>query len=575
VESGERGTQPLGRFLFSHLRSLGVHHCFGLPGDYILPLFRQLEETPGIEGVVATHEPCAAFSADAYARYTGLGVLLVTYGVGGLNALNGVACAHAESSPVLVVSGGPRSGSEGDRPFAAEGHHFVKHASSQLDAYRQVTDLALRVESRETAAQTIRRAAAHAARVKLPVYLEIPTDLMTAGIPVGGGAPEPQPSGAVDRVVPFFVDRIREARNPVLLAGVEVARYGLQAEVRRIMQAGKIPVATSILGKGVFDEWEPGMLGVYGGVLSPARATRKIVEGADLVVMLGMKVTDVNCGAFTADLDRDRVLVARSGWVGDGRFRFGRDVPFDRFVRELSLAVPYVTTARGWPDVKRPDVRASGRLMDRYLAAIEDRLTEKHVVIADAGDGCYGSLFLRTRRDGGYLAPTFYNSMGFAVPAAVGVQLADPACRPIVLVGDGAFQMTGLELSTLASRGLNPVVVVFNNDGYGTQRLFVDGPFNDIRRWNYGKIVDLIGGGRSWRATTEKELGDALDAALGYVEGPSLIEAVLPKGSISTGLELFGRALMREKNGICPLNRDDEPCGHQDRCAFCRASIWE
>lgn len=101
---------PLGKYLFQYLRKKGVEHCFGLPGDYILPLYRALEDTEGIVPIIGTHEPCAAFSADAYARQRGLGVLLVTYGVGGFNALNGVAGAYAESSPLLIISGGPPSG---------------------------------------------------------------------------------------------------------------------------------------------------------------------------------------------------------------------------------------------------------------------------------------------------------------------------------------------------------------------------------------------------------------------------------------------------------------------------------
>jgi len=214
-------------------------------------------------------------------------------------------------------------------------------------------------------------------------------------------------------------------------------------------------------------------------------------------------------------------------------------------------------------------------LMDRYLALIEAHLDERTVVIADTGDACYGSLFMTTRRDNGYLAPTFYNTMGFAVPAALGVQLADPECRPIVLVGDGAFQMTGLEFSNLASRGLNPIVVVFNNSGYATQRIFTDGAFNDIKQWNYARIVDLVGGGKAWRVTTAQEMKNALQAAIEFTSGPSLIEAVVERGEISSGLRRFGQALRREKTGMCPLNEGNVPCTHEDHCGFCRAAIWE
>ncbi len=575
---GSQEVHTLDHFLFSYLHDIGVRHCFGMPGDYILPLFKSLEQTRGIEAVVATHEPCAAFSADAYGRLAGLGVLLVTYGVGGFNAMNGVAGAYAESSPLLVISGGPRRDATDTASFLAPAvHHYVKHQTSQLEAYRQVTDLALRIKAPETAAATIRRAVTHAKMRKLPVYLEIPTDLMQADIPTYDqeNLEELEDDKIVERAVAFFLDRIYAARNPVLVVGEEVGRYGLQAQVRRIMHARNIPVATSVLGKGIFDETEAGMLGVYAGVLSKTSEVREMVEEADLVVMLGVKMTDVNCGIFTADLEQERILVAKSGWLGDGAMRFSGNIPFDWFVAMLAAKIQPADSPRAWPRLPVADYGDSPVLMDRYLAMIEAHLDDKSVVIADTGDACYGSLFMTTRRDNGYLAPTFYNTMGFAVPAALGVQLAAPECRPIVLVGDGAFQMTGLEFSNLASRGLNPIVVVFNNSGYATQRIFTDGTFNDINQWNYARIVDLVGGGKAWRVTTAQEMKDALQASIEFTHGPSLIEAVVERGEISTGLRRFGQALRREKTGMCPLNESNVPCTHEDHCGFCRAAIWE
>jgi indolepyruvate decarboxylase len=578
IVDGPKAQQPLGHFLFSFLRDQGVRHCFGIPGDYILPLFKVLEQTEGIEAVVTTHEPCAAFSADAYGRYTGLGVLLLTYGVGGFNAMNGVAGAYAESSPLLVISGGPRRGSGSPRSlFTPETHHAVKHLSSQLEAYGHITDLAQRIESPGEAAAMIRQSVRHAMRAKLPVYLEIPTDMLMEEIPVPAEDPPPEAvdSDTLDEAVSFFIERLHGADDPVLIAGAEVGRYGLQREIRELMTARNMPVATSVLGKGLFDEKEPGILGVYAGVISQNDEMRRIVESADLVLMIGVKVTDVNCGAFTANLRKSRLLVAKSGHVGDGYMRFSDSIPLDRFVKRLAEKIAPMEFSQAWPIIPMPDLSASEILMDRYLSVIDKHLDEQTIVIADTGDACYGSLFMTVRRENGYLAPTFYNTMGFSVPAALGVQLAEPASRPIVLVGDGAFQMTGLEFSTLLSRGLNPVIIVFNNSGYGMQRIFVDGRFNDIRLWDYTRIVDFTGGGQAFRVENDVDMERALQAALRYEEGPSLIEAVVPKGELSTGLATLGKALVREKTGACPLKQDGVSCRHENSCAFCRATIWK
>ena len=576
--------KSLSQFLFSYLRDCGVKFCFGVPGDYILSLFKALEETPGIEAVVSTHEPGAAFSADAYGRISGLGVLMVTYGVGGFNAMNGVACAYAESSPLLVISGGFPTGTYGGdnkNLFTPDAHHFVKHFASQRNAYRNITDLDLRIESGDTAAHTIIRAVTHAFKTKLPVYLEIPTDLMNAQIPLPDRIEELKHEDSeiemdvVERAVSLFIERIETAHYPVILTGVEIGRYGLQDEILHMMKARNIPIATTILAKGTFDESREGILGVYAGVISQSTETRKIVEKSDLVIMLGVKVTDVNCGIFTAELKREKILIAKSGWIGDGYMRISNEIPFPTFITHLSKKIIPVNHEPTWPDIPQPGLGFSDILIDRYFGVINRFLDGSNVVIADTGDSCYGSLFMTIRRKNGYIAPTFYNTMGFAVPAALGVQLADPRCRPVVLVGDGAFQMTGFELSVIAKWSLNPIVIIFNNKGYGMQRIFVDGPFNDIKEWDYTRIVDLLGGGKAWKVSTAAEMEDALKNAIKNKPGFSLIEAVLPKKEVSTGLQLMGKALTREKKGICPFNVDNKSCSHQHHCSFCRATIWK
>jgi indolepyruvate decarboxylase len=144
-----------------------------------------------------------------------------------------------------------------------------------------------------------------------------------------------------------------------------------------------------------------------------------------------------------------------------------------------------------------------------------------------------------------------------------------------VLVGDGAFQMTGLEFSNMVRLGLDPIVVLFNNDGFGMQRVFQDGAFNAIQSWDFQRVVDLVGGGRAWRVSSPEELDRALGEAEAFREGPSLVEVVYPKGVISTGLRLISQALLREKTGHCPLAPPGATsCEHAGQCGFCRAAIW-
>jgi indolepyruvate decarboxylase len=134
-------------------------------------------------------------------------------------------------------------------------------------------------------------------------------------------------------------------------------------------------------------------------------------------------------------------------------------------------------------------------------------------MIADIGDAIFGAVGIRSARQAQFIAPAYYMSMGFAVPASIGVALASPALRPYVLVGDGAFQMTGAEVSTAVRLGLNPIIIVLNNDGYGTMRKIREGCFNVITQWNYSKICELVGGGRGVSASTTGEFVDALQRA--------------------------------------------------------------
>jgi indolepyruvate decarboxylase len=177
-------------------------------------------------------------------------------------------------------------------------------------------------------------------------------------------------------------------------------------------------------------------------------------------------------------------------------------------------------------------------------------LTDDTVVIADPGDAMFAALDLPVRRSHEFLANAFYASLGFAVPASIGAQLAAPSRRPLVLVGDGAFQMTGLELSTSVRFGLDPIVIVLDNGGYAIERLMVDGSFNDILAWDHLKLVDLFGAGTGFEVRTEEDLDGALAGALAATGAPSIIRVRLDPRDTSPATqrlaERFGRAAKDE-----------------------------
>jgi indolepyruvate decarboxylase len=186
---------------------------------------------------------------------------------------------------------------------------------------------------------------------------------------------------------------------------------------------------------------------------------------------------------------------------------------------------------------------------DRLMIADVVRIVSLHLderccVVADVGDAIFGAVGIRSARQAQFIAPAYYMSMGFAVPASIGVAMAAKKLRPYVLVGDGAFQMTGVEISTIVRLGLNPIILILNNDGYGTMRKIINGSFNVITRWNYGKICELVGGGKTATVSTKGELDDALSRARNARE-VHVIEIKIPRNNVSVQLARIGREVAK------------------------------
>ncbi|MBY0408231.1 MAG: hypothetical protein K2Q01_11110, partial [Rickettsiales bacterium] len=179
---------------------------------------------------------------------------------------------------------------------------------------------------------------------------------------------------------------------------------------------------------------------------------------------------------------------------------------------------------------------------DAFFRILGLTMDENATVVCDTGDSLFGAISLRTTQKSNFLADAYYLSMGFAVPASVGACVAKPDSRVYCLVGDGAFQMTGLEISTFAKYGMKPIICILNNDGYGTQRYIIDGPFNNIHRWEYAKLRDVINYGKSVRVSTKGELEKALKEAT-QGDDMYIIEVIIPRTDCSEPLRRLTKNL--------------------------------
>ncbi len=542
-------TPTIGEYLLRKLESYGIEHIFGVPGDYVLRFYNCIEQSP-IQHIGMTREDAAGYAADAYARTRGMGAICVTYCVGGLSTVNAVAGAYAEKSPIVVISGAPGIK---ERANDALLHHKVRDFHTQQRIYDEITVATALLDTPFTAFNDIDRVLDAVYRYKRPGYIEIPRDRVDAR---GTRYQAPSTSQHIsdpevlDAAVEDACNFINKSKKPVILAGVELHRFGYQDKLIRLVEEKRIPVVATLLGKSVIPESHPLYLGIYEGAMGK-KDVREFVEDSDCVIILGAFMTDVNLGIYTANLDRGRSIYATSEKL-TVRYRTYEDVMFADFIDGINS--PKLRKRRkpklDWtlrdaePFTVEPDTPLTvSRLFQHLNEFISDELT----VIADVGDSLFGAVELQIHQHTNFISPAYYTSMGFAVPASVGAQLSMPDTRCLVIVGDGAFQMTGTELSTVARHSFNPIILVLNNHGYGTERQLLEGPFNDIGCWNYSGIPSLFGTGRGFHVRTEGEFDNAIKAALAETRHFTLIEAELEKLDTSPAL---ARLAERMSDGI-------------------------
>ncbi|MDK9717011.1 MAG: thiamine pyrophosphate-binding protein [Trichlorobacter sp.] len=538
-------------YLLQRLKELGVDHLFGVPGDYVLDFLDQVVESP-IEWVGNCNELNAGYAADGYARLNGLGGAVVTYGVGGFSILNAVAGAFAEMVPLVLISGAPPGGR---RKTGALVHHLVADYDRQLEIFRKVTVDAALLDDPSTAPQLIDRLLAACVSRKLPVYLELPADMARAVC-----LPPSAPLATVVRCsdpdslkacADAVAELVNNAHSPAILAGIEVSRFGLGQELLELVEQAELPFATMLSSKSVLPELHPQFIGLYqGGWSRPA--VQQQIESADCLLSLGAWMTDLDTGIFSNHIDPQRVIEVGRETVRIGAQLYRQVLPGDliyelvprlrtRSYLDLHPGEPRIASGDFVPDMMAPLTAA------RMYEAIHSFLDDSMILLAEPGDAFCAAPEFTIEEAERFIVQSFYSSIGYCTPAALGVGLARPGSRPVVLTGDGAFQMTVQELSTLMRQQIPAVVLLINNDGYLVERmLHEDGPYNDIKMWQYAGLPELFNAGADGigiRVTTEGGLHAALQTAAAEQDKLVLIELCVQKLDCSEGLRRLGATM--------------------------------
>ena len=529
--------------LLHALKDHGAHQIFGIPGDFALPFFRIIEQSKILPLYTLSHEPSVGFAADASARANmGLGIAAVTYGAGALNMINAVAAAYAEKSPLVVLSGGP---GKGEARSGLLLHHQTRTLDSQLQMFKEITCEQIKLDDATRAPADIARALASCLRHSEPVYIEIPRDLVAQPCaPVTREAEAPVDEDALDACVDEILQRLKQATSPVLMAGIEVRRFALEDKVASLSRRLGLPIVTSFMGRGLLAEHDAPLLGTYMGVAGPPEITR-LVEESDGLFLLGEIVCDTNFAVSETKIDLRKTVQALDGRVSIGYHHY-TDIPLAALVERMLEKIESFDQSFNIPRQTYPHRLAADEacITPTDIATAVNDLMAKHgkmPIASDMGDCLFTAMEIEHTA---LVAPGYYATMGYGVPAGLGLQAATGQ-RPLILVGDGAFQMTGWELGNCRRYGWDPIVLLFNNASWEMLRTFQpESSFNDLGHWGYAEMAAGMGGD-GLRVTTRAELQAALEKAVNTRGRFQLIDIAIPRGVLSNTLQRFVAGVKR------------------------------
>lgn len=483
--------------VLARLKAIGIADVFGVPGDFAFPVNDAICSDPDMRWIGCCNELNAAYAADGYARIKGLAAVCTTYGVGELAALAGIAGAYAEHLPVFHMVGAPNMSVQTARALM---HHTL--GNGEYDLFHRMSQpvvCASAIMTPQNVAYETERLIAEARYHRRPVYMAFPADL--ANQPVLGSAQPISTPGSdpnsLAAATDAIVSALSKASSACMLPGILVVRAGLQSELMALVNASGLPFATMFMAKSVLDEQHPSFIGMYDGKLMN-HGVGAFVEGCDRVLAIGTLFTDFNTGAFTANIDPDKLIS-----IVHHRVRVGSKVYPNVEMGDILAALTEVVAKRDWgADIDPPSLGApTGRGADPITAdALYPRwanfLRPDDILVAETGTASMGLGFARMPAGASFHNQTLWGSIGWATPAAFGAALAAPDRRVVLVTGDGAHQFTAQEISQFARRGLHPIIFVLNNSGYLIERLLCKDPditYNEIAPWNYSELPKALG----------------------------------------------------------------------------------
>ncbi|KAJ5721775.1 uncharacterized protein N7483_009709 [Penicillium malachiteum] len=545
-------------YLFRRLHEVGIRAIHGVPGDYNLSALDYLPKC-GLDWVGNCNELNAGYAADGYARVKGISALITTFGVGELSAVNAIAGAYSEFVPIIHIVGQPTTKSQKDGMLL---HHTLGNGDFNVfnKMSAAISCYVARLNDPHDAAALIDSAIRECWIRSRPVYVTLPTDMIYAKVngdrlktPIDLSLPENDPEKE-DYVVDVVLKYLRAAKNPIILVDACAIRHRVLDEVHDLVEASGLPTFVTPMGKGAVNETHKNFGGVYAGNGSNAGVS-EVVESSDLILSIGAIKSDFNTAGFTYRIGQLNTIDFHSNFV---RVRYSEypDINMKGVLRKVVQQMGKLSAAPAPPInntlPQSEQSSTSQTITHAWLwPTVGQWLKENDVVLTETGTANFGIWETRFPPNVTAISQVLWGSIGYALGSCQGAALAAKELhnrRTILFIGDGSFQLTVQEISTMLRNKLNPIIFVICNEGYTIERYIHgwDAKYNDIQPWDFVNIPKVFGaqdGYKGYRIKTRDELHKLFaDQTFRDSDSLRLVELYMPRDDAPAALKLTAEA---------------------------------
>ena len=545
----------VGEYLAKRIENLNIADFFAIPGDYNLVLLDEVLKNKSLNMICCCNELNASYAADGYARVNGLSALFVTFGVGGLSAINGIAGSFAENLPVLIVSGAPNTNSIANRDVvhhttAKEEHGYVRKMFEEVCCH---TDCII---SPDRAPFQIDNAIEKLIEHSKPVYLDISCNI--ANLPT----PElkqrhfiysnQSDATSLKEASKAVINKINGAVKPVIVVGSGARKKSISDAISRISTSTGIAFATMPDAKGFINEEHKNYIGHYWGPVSSENVC-ELVESSDCYLFIGANINDYTSSGYRSNISKSNLIKIDRLSTSLHNQVFTQVVPeellgnIEKKLNKNKAVIDQFKLISCKNNKINNKIQAKNTQVTRdfLVNRIQNIITKDNLIMVETGDAWFNGLDLALPKGCQFEIQMQYGSIGWSVGALLGAQAAlKKSKRAIALIGDGSFQMTAQELSTIIRYRLNPIIILTNNASYGIEVQIHDGPYNEINNWEYSELVNVFRGdnkeAKSRLVKTEAELEEAIKEAL-KTDALFLIEVKLQANDCNKKLLQWGK----------------------------------